>query len=254
MKSIWKVSAGARLPGTKRRTRRAGLVMMSGGSLALGLIGTASAASASGVGGSARPAAVSASSAAAAYYVTPSIGFSSASATFVVPKATCKSASSIGQFDGLFDLDPADGNVGATALAAVDINCDSGSPAYEFETYIAGESNIQAGIAPGNTVVVSIAQTASTELSTVTDVTTKTTVDVSNTPVSEAAVSVGAYSTVPTEKFTPITFTKVQVNGQYLKSQPNTEYNLLNGAKTLIKTSPIASPGDSFSVTYEHAS
>ena len=157
-------------------------------------------------------------------------------------------------FDGLFDLDPANGNVGATSIAAVDINCDSGTPAYEFETYIGGQSNIQAGIAPGNTVVVSIAQTASTELSTVTDVTTKTTVDVSNTPNSDAAMSVGSYSTIPTEKFTPITFTKVQVNGQYLKSQPSTEYNLLNGAKTLIKTSSIASPGDSFSLTYQHAS
>ena len=46
----------------------------------------------------------------------------------------------------------------------------------------------------------------------------------------------------------------MQVNRQYLKALPSNEYNLLNGAKTLIKTSAIASPGDTFSLTYKHSS
>jgi hypothetical protein len=230
------------------------------GSLVFGLAGTASAApSASGsggpaAGGSVKPADASASSAVAGYYVTPSIGISSASATFVVPKATCKAnESGVGEFVGLFNLNPANGNVGATSLAAVDISCDSGVATYKYEVFIGGEADTPTGIKPGDTVNVSIAQTASTELDTVRDLTTNSSAALSGSPVS-SAMSVGAYSTIPTEQTTKVTFTKVQINGQYLNAQPSTQYNLLNGAKTLIKTSGLASPGDTFSLAYKHAS
>jgi hypothetical protein len=45
-----------------------------------------------------------------------------------------------------------------------------------------------------------------------------------------------------------------QLNGQYVNAVPSMQYNLLNGAKTLIKSSGIAGPGDSSSLTYKHAS
>ena len=46
----------------------------------------------------------------------------------------------------------------------------------------------------------------------------------------------------------------VRNNGQYLNAVPRTQCDVLNGAKALIKTSAIADPGDSFSLTYTHSS
>ena len=92
------------------------------------------------------------------------------------------------------------------------------------------------------------------ELATIADLTTKETVTESNSPVPDSTIAIGADSTVPTEQFAKAVFTKVQVNGQYLNAVPSTQYDLLNGAKTLIKTSGITSLGDSFSVTYKHSS
>jgi hypothetical protein len=267
MKRIGKYAGGARLSVGNRRAWCTGMAMVGAGSLVFGLAGTASAASgasspgASGGSGavsarsSVRPATASVSSTAAGYYAVPSIGFASASATFVVPKATCTSApNGVGEFVGLFDLNPASGPVGAHSVAAVSIACSSGAASYDYEAYVSGDSDTPSGIKPGDTVVVSIVQAGSSELSTISDLTQDTTADISSTSVPDTAMSIGEYSTVPTEPLTKVTFTKVQVNGQYLKMQPSTQYNLLNGAKTLIKTSGITSPGDTFSLTYKHAS
>jgi hypothetical protein len=250
MQSIRNRFAGIRLSGSKGRTGRAALIMVGAGSLVCGLAGTASAATAS-----ARPADASTSTTVAGYYAVPSIGLTSASATFVVPKVKCKAGQTgVGQFVGLFDANPTSDSPSALSVAAANIFCSDGVATYEADAFLDGQSQILSGPEPGNTLVVSIAQTASTELATVSDLTTDTTATISHAPIPDSAISIGFDSTVPTEKFSPVTFTKVQVNGQYLNMQPNTQYSLLSGAKTLDKTSAIASPGDSFSVTYEHAS
>jgi hypothetical protein len=88
----------------------------------------------------------------------------------------------------------------------------------------------------------------------VTDLTINHFVDVSATPEPDSAMAVGAAPTIPAPQFAKVTSTKVQVNGQYLDFLPSTQYNQLNGAETLVKSSAIASPGDSFSLTFKHAS
>ncbi len=247
MQSIPK-PGGACPSGGKRHAGRAAMVMVGAGSLALGLAGAASAAAP----GSVRPAAASISSTVAGYYAVPSQGFASASATFVVPKATC-TENGTGNFFGIVDDNPTSGSSSATAIAALSVVCSGTTPVYKSQTFISGTEAGQLTAKPGDTVVVSLFQTASIEVAAFSDLTTGKSADIPESPIPDSAVSIGVDSTVPTEKFTPVTFTKVQVNGQYLSQVPSTEYDLLNGAKLLVKTSAIASPGDSFSVTFKHA-
>jgi hypothetical protein len=235
------------------------MVLVGAGALAVGLSGTVSAGAGAGAPAAATPglspADASVSGSVAGFYSVPAIGFASASATLVVPKLTCTSKTSdAGQFFGLFDTDPTSTTGAARAVSAVSVLCGSSGPTYSFFAFVAGKELAPTGVEPGDTIVVSLAQTASDETATVADLTTKETVTESNTPVPDTAIAVGADSTVPSEQFSKAVFTKVQVNGQYLNALPSTQYDLLNGAKTLIKTSGIASPGDSFSLTFKHSS
>jgi hypothetical protein len=257
MKSMHKALDGARRVASGRRAWRSAMVMVGAGALTMGVAGgaVAGASAPATVTPGLSPANASVSGSVAGYDATPSVGFASASATLVVPKLTCTSKTvDAGQFFGLFDTDPTGGTTGAHAVSAVSVLCGSSGPTYEFFTYVAGNENAPTGIKPGDTVVLSLVQTASTEQATVADLTTKETVTDSNSPIPDSTIDIGADSTVPLEQFSKAAFTKVQVNGQYLNAVPSTQYNVLNGAKTLIKTSGIASPGDAFSVTYKHSS
>jgi hypothetical protein len=257
MKSTQKALDGSRLAAGARRAWRLAMVMAGAGALTMGFAGVASAGASAPATASPglSPADASVSGSVAGYYATPNVGFASASATLVVPKLTCSSKTvGAGQFLGLFDTNPTSGSTAAHAVSAVEVLCGSSGPTYNFFTFINGNTLAPTGIKPGDTVVLSLAQTASTELATVDDLTTKETVTDSNTPLPDTAISIGADSTVPTEQFAKAAFSRVQVNGQYLNAVPSTEYDLLNGAKTLIKTSGIASPGDAFSLTYKHSS
>ncbi len=61
----------------------------------------------------------------------------------------------------------------------------------------------------------------------------------------------GVVTKVP--QFTSVTFSQVQVNGEYLVDGPfPTQYNLKTGAFVQITTSPILSDGKSFSTTFRH--
>jgi hypothetical protein len=257
MKSMHKALDGARRVGSGCRAWRSAMVIAGAGALTMGVASgaVAGASAPASVTPGLSPADASVSGSVAGYYATPSIGFASASATLVVPKLTCTSKTAdTGQFLGLFDTNPTSASTAAHAVAAVSVLCGTSGPTYTFFAYVAGNEVAPTGIKPGDTVVLSLVQTASSELATVADLTTKETVTESNSPVPDSSISIGADSTVPTEQFSKAEFTKVQVNGQYLDAVPSTQYNLLNGAKTLIKTSGIASPGDSFSLTYKHSS
>ena len=231
--------------------------MVAAAFLVLGLAGGASAATS--VGGAAAPAGVhpavaSASSNAAGYYVTPTYGFASASATFVVPKVTC-STSSTYQYFGLFDDNPANGP-GSYTLASIEAVCSSGSLTDTYFAWINGTEQNPTGIKAGDTIVVSLFQTASNEVAIVNDITTNISYSALNNPLPDTGMMVGVDSSIPTAQFSKVSFTQVQVNGQYLNalSSTSTQYNLLDGAKTLIKTSAVASPGDTFTLTFKHAS
>ena len=233
------------------------MVVAGAGALTMGVAGgaVAGASAPATVSPGLSPANASVSGAVAGYDAAPTVGFASASATLVVPKLTCTSKTSgSGQFLGLFDTNPTSGNTQAHVVSAVSVLCGSSGPTYSFFAYVEGLEVAPTGIKPGDTVVLSLVQTASVELATVDDLTTKETVTESNTPLPDSAIDVGVDSIVPTEQFSKAVFTKVQVNGQYLNTVPSTQYDVLNGAKTLLKTSAIASPGDSFSVTYKHSS
>jgi hypothetical protein len=126
----------------------------------LGLAGAASAAAAP---GSVRPADASVSIAIAGYYAVPDFGFASAGATFVVPKATC-TENGTGQFFGLVDDNPASGSAAAEVFSAVSVACNGTTPVDKSEAFLDGTAATPFNVKPGDTVVVSLFQTPSTEV------------------------------------------------------------------------------------------
>jgi hypothetical protein len=195
------------------------------------------------------PAAAQAADDFAGYYVTPSHAFASASATFVVPKVTCTFSGTSEQDFGLADQAP--NGESRNATAAVAAICDSGVVTYYFDANIGSEGTPETGIKAGDTVEVSMYQTGSIEEPKVFDLTTGKYWDAYTSPTPDSSVGLGMYSLAPTEKFATVSFTQVQVNGQYLSFEPNVAYNLLEGAKTLAKTSAVPAEGESFSVKFK---
>jgi hypothetical protein len=228
------------------------------GAAALLLVGLAGAASATSAGttsggpNAVRPATAQASALVAGYYVTPSHAFASASATFVVPTVSCTSAPTE-QLFGLLDFDPA-AETGGLSEAVVVAECSGGTATYDYDPFESREGGPEPGINAGDTVEVSVFQTGNIEEAKVFDLTANRYYDAYDTPVPDTSMMIGEYSTTPTAKTSKISFTQVQVNGQYLSFEPSTEYNLLNGADTLIKTSAVPFNGDSFSLKFKKTS
>lgn len=194
------------------------------------------------------PAVAQASASFAGYYVTPAHAFASASATFVVPKVTCGTTVTE-QFFGLSDTAPTGTGGGTTASVVVD--CEGPTPTYDYDAFIDGEGTLEPGIKAGDTVEVSLYQSASVEEPKVFDITQNHYWDAYTAPIGDTAVGLGTYASVPQAKFSKVSFSQVQVNGQYLSFEPNVQYDLLDGAKTLATASAVPANGDSFNVKFK---
>jgi hypothetical protein len=238
---------------------RSGTFAVAAASLLVGLLGFASAAAsgAETVGSGASPALVSnaaqASDAVAGYYATPGHAFASASATFVVPTVTCPSTLEAESF-GLNDQNPINPPSDVGVAAAVFVECSDGAPSYYYWAAIGKEGTTEPGINAGDTVEVSLYQTGSIEEPKVFDITKDHYWDAYTSPVPDSSVSIGVFPYEGFAKFSKVSFTQVQVNGQYLSFEPNVQYDLLSGATTLAKTSAVPTNGDSFSVKFKAAS
>ena len=151
------------------------------------------------------------------------IDFVSVNATFVVPKVTCAASYSSTDF-GLEDDPSGSAPNYHYASAVVLADCLDGKARYEANAVV-GDQGRGFVVDPGDTVVVSVfmAYPDAEEEARVSDLTTDTYVTGQGTDQT-GAMNLGAFSTIPTEEFNKVTFTKVQVNGLYLNMEPTTEF------------------------------
>jgi hypothetical protein len=201
-----------------------------------------------------RPAA-STSDYGAFYMAVPStaIGFGSVSATFRVPTVTCTAGKSRGEVFGVQAI--IQGQLAGMSLVAA--LCNSGTPQYEFQVTANATTFIEPGANPGDLVVASSFQTANVIQSTIHDITSGATWVADGSPINNAGQALeidvgvtnytGSYpSWAP---FTAITFSQVQVDGDYIGYQSPVQYNYKNGS-VKAHTSALSDNGDSFKLTY----
>lgn len=226
---------------------RLALLCASAGSLVVAFDASESGAASATKGDIVRSDSASASAFLGGYAVTPPNGFASASATFVVPKINCVGQSFTQQALGVSNGFP------ASVRSAISLECNP-SPTYEFDAAVNGEIVIEEGVEPGDTVVTSLFQTGATEEAEIHDLTNGEYWFASNSPVGDTSIDIGSTATIPVESFAKVTFSNVQVNGDFLSFESPTRFNQLNGGNILVKTSAIASPGDAFSVKFKRSS
>jgi hypothetical protein len=194
----------------------------------------------------------------AGYQDTPTGGLASASVTFTVPKISCTTADTnkgAEEWNGVFTNS-------LSTYALVASQCLSSGPVYDwqFQT-LAGVFN-QPGAAPGDVVVASLFQSASSTFAELHDLTQKVTWVADNSVnQGDTIVNIGTFNEdqslgVPVPTFTKANFTNATVNGDYLGFESPTEINALNGGDLLIKSGKLhtTATGSVFTETFKHAS
>jgi hypothetical protein len=182
-------------------------------------------------------------------YVAPP-GFTSAQATFKVPRLSCGSNST--GLDPDIDLtgpEGLDSEVGAFA------QCPGGQWTAYF--YINGQQTNSISLTPGSTITVTGSETPKlTELK-IKDDTTGSTNALSGTGGTVTDVLIGdealngPYDSLPPSRFTTDPFSKVTVGGMSLGEVNATPANWVNGKTTWLSTGAIQG-GSAFTLTFQH--
>jgi hypothetical protein len=146
------------------------------------------------------------------------------------------------------------------------MTCKGSKAVYKYQVSIGAEGVLEAGAVAGDTVVTSIFQTGSVEEGEIHDLTNGRYWYAGSSPVPDSIASVGTFRTAecirgqscPNPDFGTVTFSNVLVNGDYLSFEDPAQYDQegttsLHQTVYLTKTSSIASPGDSFTLTFKNA-
>jgi hypothetical protein len=198
----------------------------------------------------------SASTYLAGYTVSPSGGLASASTTFKVPALDCSSGNTYGQAFGVGD-EPTDG--APVTLATVGLICSGGSATYAFFFQANGGTAFEeSGVSAGDTVVASLSQTASQVEVEMHDITSGSYWFATNSPAPESTITIGSFplfsgGQLGIAPFAKTTFSKTQVNGDYLSFVSPTKTNEKRSGATLISTGSIPHNGDSFKLTFKNS-
>jgi len=204
------------------------------------------------------PAAAATDSWGAYWVTTPTGGLVSTSASFVVPSLNCAGNSGqLGQNFGVVDNS-------LLIWSVVRMECNGTTPSYNFIVTVGATTFTENGVSAGDTVVTSFFQTATLAQATVHDLTSGATWVADGTPAgfNDSAV-IGEFPVFPSggggqlqiAPFGHTTFTKCQVNGDYLGYGNSLEQFSLKEAGTsspAISTGAIASGKDSFKLTFKH--
>jgi len=188
-------------------------------------------------------------------YLSEPAGFASASATFTVPTVSCGSSQTGEEAIGVMLQGGDEGTVYQQDDANALLECNAGTASYQLRVDAGSAAFTEAGVSPGDTVVASIFQTSSVVEATVHDRTSGYTWNAAGSPLSgtgwQWGVWTGAYYWGGGfVAFTSSTFTKCQINGDYLTYSTPIQYNYKIGNKTYIKASPLNSTGDGFKLTW----
>jgi hypothetical protein len=146
------------------------------------------------------------------------------------------------------------GHVSDDALAAeVLTGCDThGDAGYSFFLETDGTLIDEPGVGPGDTVQLSVSETTTTQRSEVHDFTSNFTWAIDGDPSGAlSSAFVGDWDGGNPAPFTTANFTMVFVNAQSLGFENATQYNQRSGRITQVTTSTLASPFDSFRLTFK---
>jgi hypothetical protein len=192
----------------------------------------------------------------AGYYTQPSNGFASTSATFTVPRLSCTASTDPAAFGVQADWTDFEGEGGSVYAVAV-AQCNSSVATYQLVVGEPGGTEFtENGVSGGDTVIASIYQTSSVFEATVHDITSNYAWVADNSPVTTTGWT---WSTWTGEfywggfnfpRYTTSTFTKCQVNGDYLAYVSGlTRYNF-KVAPHYVKSSALYRSGDEFKLTW----
>jgi hypothetical protein len=174
--------------------------------------------------------------------------WASVSATFKVPSITCSGALR-GEAFGV----EADENGQIAAWAKANAVCSGTKATYKLDVLANATEFVEGGVSAGDVVVASAYQTSGYIASTVHDLTSGYTWIADGSPIQSVyatSVYIGGTNTKYTwAPFTTTSFTKVQINGDYLGYQSPSQYNYGFSGSLIARTSAIHS-GDSFTLSY----
>jgi len=189
----------------------------------------------------------------AGYYASPVFGLASGNATFVVPAMHCAAHQDGYQQIGLFDIDPTDVFTYEGTQAGIEESCKGSTDTYGVLVLENHQGVERDGVLKaGDTIATTMYQTGSLEFAEVHDLTNHQTWNASGDTASDTQISFGIYPDgQDVAPFGKMTFSDVEINGDYLTFESASAYNLVSGSKTIIATSSIAKPGNTFSLTYK---
>ena len=189
------------------------------------------------------------------YYSAPSNGLASVSTTFKVPTINCSQGLQQGQAFGVYTLVPGQA---WTDVAVADTYCYGTTPTYKLVVEAGNNDFVEPGVSPGDTVVASAFQTASGyDQATVHDLTSNYTWSAGSYGAAATAAQIGSYNLdynfYLDAPFTTVTFTKTQVNGDYLGFQSPVAVDWTYGQynTVIVKTGALASNSDTFKLTWK---
>ena len=181
----------------------------------------------------------------------------SASTTFVVPTINCSSGAALGMSFGLTD--------GSRYVQSiVQMVCNGTTPTYNFIVQVNKTVFTEGGVSAGDTVVASFYQTSTLAQATVHDLTSTYTWVAQGTPAPSTDVALGespvfqlvngSYTQLKVAPFGVTSFTKCQVNGDYLGFGDNlVHFSLASGGSVSVRTGALGASQDSFKLTFVHS-
>jgi hypothetical protein len=197
---------------------------------------------------------VSDSDYAAGWEANPANGLASASATFTIPTINCSSGNGNQLYFG-WGAAAADGN---QIASTIQLSCSGTTPTYTYWLITPAGLVREPGAAAGDVVVTSLFQTANRMEAEIHDLTNGeywVAADAApGTGVSPLLAFNEPYATAAIQPFTPVTFSSVQVNGDYLGFENPTQLEVNRGGPTLVKSNALSSYGSKFTVTFKQSS
>lgn len=190
----------------------------------------------------------------AGYFGTPALGTASVSASFTAPSFSCGSTHDTENLAfGPFVYDTS-----MTVQASADIQpvCENGTTYYFLSAFtVGGGDNLAYTVKPGDRIIASISESPSgTTTATITDVNTAT-VETSQQPndANDSSVGVGAVNyEADVPRFSDVSETSVQVDGQYLGQAGLKPYNLETSGDVQIKTKTVTTYAETLKLTFEN--
>jgi len=188
-------------------------------------------------------------------YLSEPAGFASASATFTVPTVSCTSSQTGEEAIGVMLQGSDDATVYQQDDANALLECNAGTASYQLHVDAGSASFTEPGVSPGDTVVASIFQTSTVVEARVDDRTSGYTWDAAGSPLSGTGWTWGVWTGAyywggGFVAFTSSTFTKCQINGDYLTYSSPIQYNYKIGRQTAIRTGALNNTGDGFKLTW----